>query len=202
MEIEYLGHSSFLITGKEFSVVTDPFTNIGYTVKRVNADYCTVSHEHFDHNYINGVSANKIIRECSDKFRTVKCFHDSVGGKKRGENKIFIFTLDGITVCHMGDVGESVNRAVTDKIGKVDVLLIPVGGNYTIDAVEAKNYVEAIRPKIVIPMHYKTAESDLDVDGVEKFENLFENVKRVVGKINITREQLPEKTEILIIEKA
>ncbi len=199
MFIEYLGHSSFLISGEEYSVITDPFSGIGYTVKRVRADYCIVSHDHFDHNYVFGVDVGRVIKTSTERFRAVECFHDNDGGKQRGTNRIFCFTLDGVNFCHTGDIGEDFNSEIVKQIGEVDILFIPIGGNYTIDAKEAKKYIDAINPKVVIPMHYKTPLSNLDISGLGEFYKLFEDAKVGCEKVVFTKDDLPKKTEACVL---
>lgn len=199
MLIKYLGHSSFLIEGKEKSVVTDPFDGIGYAVKRVEADYCTVSHEHFDHNFVNGVNAKRIIRDSEDGFTAIEVFHDTDFGKKRGKTRIIKFDVDGVTFCHLGDVGENFSERLKERIGKTDVLFVPVGGNYTIDAKEAKKYIEGINPKIAIPMHYKFGKSELDIDGIEKFTAQYRDVVYKSGETEIFKDTLPKTTEIVVM---
>ncbi|MBO6264138.1 MAG: MBL fold metallo-hydrolase [Clostridia bacterium] len=194
MKIKYLGHSSFYVEGKEFSVVTDPFDGIGYDIERVKANFCTISHEHFDHNFAFGIDADKIIRQSEGAFEKIDSFHDDKGGKLRGENFIFCFTIDGVRFCHMGDLGESFNRSLVEKIGKADVLFIPIGGKYTITAKGAKRYIDAINPKTAIAMHFKTRLSTIDIASADEFISLtgarrygeeidFENVEELARTI-------------------
>ena len=153
MEIEYLGHSSFFLKGNEKSVVTDPFDGVGYAMKRVECDYCLVSHEHFDHCYTDGVKCRKIIRTSEDGFVVIDSYHDHNLGALRGKNRIFLFSVDGIKFCHMGDIGEYYSDRLIEEIGEPDVLFIPVGGNYTTDGKEAAKFAAAIKAKITVPMH-------------------------------------------------
>ncbi len=190
MKIKYLGHSSFLISGKDKTVVTDPFFDIGYDMERVNADFCTVSHEHFDHNAVNKVNATKIIRSTTDGFYEIESYHDDKGGALRGKNRIFKFTVDGFTVCHLGDLGEYFSSHLAEEIGKVDILFVPVGGVYTIDQKEAVVWANGIDAKIVIPMHYKTKSLSFELGGKEKFLKKMAGVEYVGREIEI--ENLPE----------
>lgn len=191
MKIKYLGHSSFYISGDDKSVVTDPFEGIGYDMERVNADYCTVSHEHYDHNAVKRVNAKKVILRTEDGFLTIDTYHDANLGKFRGKNAIFKFTVEGVTFCHMGDIGEYYSDALIEEIGAVDVLLIPVGGNYTIDGKEAARYASALRAAITVPMHYKTPRSNVDISGAEDFLKRMPNVTRVGSEIELNKESLP-----------
>ena len=181
MILEYLGHSCFRITTKNnTTILTDPYTKVGYELPTsLTADVVTVSHGHFDHNYIDGVKeVEKIVDTvgshqykdvCIDGFI---CNHDEKGGVLRGKNIVFTIMADGYKICHLGDIGEACNQEITEKIGKVDVLLIPVGGTYTIDAKGAKDYVDKIAPKLVIPMHYKPIDGKLDIADEKEFLSL------------------------------
>lgn len=200
MIIRYLGHSSFYLRGARFSVVTDPFSDIGYELERVKADFCTVSHGHYDHDNVSGVDVRNVIRSSEHGFLAIKTYHDARSGALRGENTVFKFEMDGIEFCHMGDVGEYCSTELVEQIGETDVLFIPVGGNYTIDYREAINYVEAIKPKIVIPMHYKTRSCTIDIDGVEKFARRIAGVERTGREIEIFKESLPDERVVYIMD--
>ena len=172
MKIRYLGHSSFLLTdGLGTRIVTDPYEGVGFSMPRgVQAEGVSVSHAHFDHCNAAAISGNPVIFDKAGNFAlnavqisAVNSFHDEVGGKKRGPNLIFRFQMDGMTVCHFGDLGEPCSPARIESVGPVDILLIPVGGNYTIDAVQAKEYVDKLRPAVIIPMHYKTPKLKIDL---------------------------------------
>ena len=131
MNIKYLGHSCFYVAGG-FSVVVDPFHDIGYGQEVVNADYCLISHDHFDHNAAENVPGAIVID--SDKkeklgekisLRRIATFHDNVGGRLRGMNAVHVFTIDGVTFCHLGDLGENYSDSTAKKIGGCDVLFVP-----------------------------------------------------------------------------
>ena len=200
MKIKYLGHSAFLIEGKDKSVVTDPFSGIGYDVERVSADYCTVSHEHYDHDYVDGVDAKTVIRSARDGFLAIDSYHDANLGALRGKNTIFKFTVDGVTLCHMGDIGEYFSDALAEEIGEVDVLFIPVGGNYTVNGKEAAVYMHNLHAKIVIPMHYKTPRSEIDIDGLDKFlAHVCTEVVNAGEEIEVTKENLPSVTTVTVM---
>lgn len=178
MKIKYFGHSCFALIAKDGkTVVTDPYTKVGYELPvGLIADVVTTSHSHFDHNHTQAVLYKRLIDkagEQADNIFGVECYHDPKFGALRGKNIIYKFVIDGITVCHLGDLGEECTPALVEKIGKADVLMIPVGGTYTIDAKQAKAYVDAINPKTVIPMHYKPSDGTLDIDAVDKFLKLF-----------------------------
>ncbi len=185
MKVEYLGHSCFkLTTAKGTTIVTDPYRGVGYELPLgLYADVVTVSHGHFDHNYTEGVCAKAVITSPSPvcykdvKIRGISCYHDEKKGTLRGENTVFLLEADGLVLCHMGDVGEACSPKLVEKIGRVDVLMLPVGGTYTVDAIGAKAYIDALQPQVVLPMHYKPTDGSLDIDGIASFLKLYEGSK-------------------------
>lgn len=193
--IKYLGHSAFLISGEAFSVVTDPFSGIGYEMEKVKADYCTVSHGHYDHCAIGNVDAGKVLSgdNCDNAaFSAFKTFHDDKLGALRGENLVFSFLLDGVRFCHLGDLGEEFSIETAREIGSPDVLFVPVGGNYTINAETAERFVREVNPKIVIPMHYKTPRSNVDISGNEDFCARFNRVIKKPAQFKLSFSELNE----------
>ncbi len=182
MKLQYLGHASFrLISEMGTTVVTDPYSAamVGFEMTPVRCDVITVSHHHQDHDCTDGIIGDPAVLDeevslAADDIaiESVATYHDDVKGAKRGNNLVFMFLVDGIKVVHMGDIG-CYDEAVADRIRDCDVLLIPVGGTFTVDAVGAKQYVDAVKPRIVIPMHYRTSEHNFNVDGVDKFLALF-----------------------------
>ena len=213
MKIEYLGHSCFKLTESTgTSVVCDPYdSSIGYEMPAVQADAVTVSHRHYDHDNIKAVTgASAVIdSECGHELSgvaisAVKSFHDGCRGKQRGENVIFKFRMDGLDICHLGDLGEACSSELIDVILPVNVLLIPVGGNYTIDAEMAKEYVDRIMPDVVIPMHYREKGCKLDIDKVDEFLQLFdeENVEEVDGsELELMRSHLSGDTKVIVLRR-
>lgn len=178
MKIKWLGHSCFLITGENgVRILTDPFDEtVGYQLPAVEADIVTSSHDHFDHNHIGVVKGDFVhlnepgpYRERDIEIRGIGSYHDGQGGQKRGDNIIFTFRLEGISVCHLGDLGHLLEDEQIRAIGPVDILLVPVGGTYTIDYRQAVDLIGQLEPKLVIPMHYKTPALGFDIDGVDKF---------------------------------
>lgn len=178
--IKWSGHSCFTITNqKGTKVVTDPFGDgIGYKVPELYAQIVTVSHDHFDHNNLATVKSNfTAIRERGKfningiKIKGTKTYHDTENGALRGENTVYTYDIDGVSVCHLGDLGHQLSKEQINSIGKVDVLMIPVGGLYTIDGAEAAKVVSQLNPKVVIPMHYKTDALSADFGDVSKVED-------------------------------
>jgi L-ascorbate metabolism protein UlaG (beta-lactamase superfamily) len=165
MKIKWFGQSCFLLTSSDgVKILTDPFNKkLGYKLPEVEANIVTTSHNHFDHNYIEVVRGeythiNEPQAFIKDNIEVIgiETFHDKTGGSKRGKNIIFKFNIDGINVCHCGDLGHVLTPDQINKIGKVDILLIPVGGTFTIDAMDAVKVMGQLKPTITIPMHYRT----------------------------------------------
>ena len=207
MEIQYFGHSCFaLIDNNGISVLTDPYTKVGYELpKGLSADIVTVSHAHFDHAYVENIAYSFLVHQSGQQTENIvgiDSYHDEKQGALRGKNVIYKITIDGIIFCHLGDLGEAVSVEMVEKIGKVDVLLIPVGGTYTIDAEQAKAYVDALSPKTVIPMHYRPLDGILDIDSIEKFLKLFDEEEIEHIPDGSTQYQLgADRRRILYMEK-
>ena len=180
MKIKWLGHASFLVTSNNgIKVITDPYEPIlGMNYKPIDesADIVTVSHGHGDHNNVAAVQGNPpVIDESTPvevkgiKFRGIDTYHDDSGGSERGPNIIFCFDVDGVNVCHLGDLGHDLDDETIEKLGPVDILFIPVGGTYTIDADQAWKLVQKIKPRITVPMHYKIEGLSLPITGIDLF---------------------------------
>ena len=213
MKIEYLGHSCFKLTESTgTSVICDPYSSeIGYEMRATTADAVTVSHGHYDHNAVGNIGGNPVIIDSERNYElagveinSIKSFHDSLRGKKRGENIIFKFRMDGIDVCHLGDLGEQCSSDLIETLLPVNVLLIPIGGTYTIDAEMAKEYVDRIMPDIVIPMHYRTRDCKLDIDKVDEFTSLFDSEiveEAECGDLELSRKDLTGETRIIVLKR-
>ncbi len=213
MKITYLGHSAFKLeesTGT--TIVCDPYDpSVGFTMAQVEADAVTISHHHYDHDYLKGVKGNPVVLDKEQGYElpgveinAVKSFHDGCRGKKRGENVIFKFRMDGLDVCHLGDLGEECSTELIEAILPVNVLLIPVGGNYTIDATMAKEYVDRIMPEIVIPMHYRAKGCVLDIEKVDEFVSVMGDaeIEEAGDEIELSREDMDgEVTKIIIMDR-
>lgn len=165
MKIEWIGHACFRMTAQDGTVViTDPYdSSVGIGMVPLRADLITMSHEHHDHCETSMIGGAPVIarglepaRVGSVSTRALGSYHDDAKGAKRGQNAIRLFDIDGLRVVHMGDQGCMPAEDVLEQIADADVMMIPVGGFYTVDAREAKAIVEAARPRCVIPMHVKT----------------------------------------------
>lgn len=197
MKIQYLGHSSFILTASTgTAIVTDPYSSkIGFAMPKVSADAVTVSHHHFDHDNAGAVGGNPQILDRAEKYALngveiegINSYHDNACGKLRGENVIFKFIMDGMTICHLGDLGEACSEELICRIHHADILLIPVGGNYTIDAKTAREYVDRLMPKVVIPMHYRTKDLKVDIEKLDEFTDLFNS--NTVDEYNVSEIEL------------
>ena len=214
MKIRYLGHSCFMLTESTgTTIVTDPYGAIGYKMPSVKADAVTVSHGHYDHNTVKAVKGSPVVFDEEGTYEigggdvtAIKSYHDDENGERRGDNLIFKFRMDGLEICHLGDLGEECSSALIEMLLPVHVLLIPVGGNYTIDAEQAKEYVDRIMPAIVIPMHYKPKGLNIDVDKVDEFIDKFESddVEELEdSEIELFRDDITEdSTKIIVMERA
>lgn len=204
MRIKWNGHASFTITASDGTVlVTDPYDPSGYggVLKydqvRDKADAVLVSHDHADHNFVQGLPGSPQVLKGSGRVKgievtAVATHHDESGGAERGDNMVFAFTMDGITVCFVGDLGHQLSSDQIKTIGAVDLLLVPVGGTYTVDAEGAAKVVESIKARLVIPMHFKTEKCALPIAEVDGFLAEMKNIKKLdESEIELTPERLP-----------
>ncbi len=213
MKIKYLGHSCFYIESEDgVTIITDPYTKVGYELPEgLQADILTLSHAHFDHNYAQAVKAQRIFNMIGEyvyqgiKIRGISSWHDSKQGSLRGDNIIFKFDIDGISVCHFGDLGEGYSETIAKALNESDVWLIPVGGTYTIDGIQAKEYIEKLQPKVVIPMHYLPNDGALDIADARVFLNMMREypiAHAPNGDIILNKEDLVgEKPKIIYMER-
>lgn len=218
IRLEYLGHSSFLLEAGGLRILMDPYSpQVGYGELAVEADVVTVSHEHLDHNYTQAAPGARIIRgltpdglgwediafsEGNMGISGLATYHDESAGKLRGRNTAFVFDLGGIRLAHLGDLGHILGEGDVEKLKPVDILLVPVGGHYTIDAVEAKKVVEQLSPSIVIPMHYQTRiTQNWPIDTPGAFLEGEKVVKKEEGHLLIRPGTLPEEREVWVLER-
>lgn len=212
MEIKYLGHASFIITSDEgIKIITDPYVTGGalsYGEIKESADIVTVSHDHADHNNAAAVQGNPQVVGGTAKvkeieFKGIPCYHDDAGGRLRGKNTILCFEVDGIRVCHLGDLGHQLSEGQVAELGEIDILLIPVGGFYTIDAKLAGQLCDRLKPKVVIPMHYKTAKCAFPIAGVDEFLRGKKEVSRLdASQVEFKPAELPPSTQIIVLKPA
>jgi L-ascorbate metabolism protein UlaG (beta-lactamase superfamily) len=214
MKIKYLGHSAFVTTSnKGVKIVTDPYTpshDLTYGEITESADIVTVSHGHRDHNNVAAVKGSPEVISRAGRsvvkgieFKGVASYHDDAGGSLRGDNIIFCFGVDGVTVCHLGDLGHRLDDKQLKEIGRVDVLLIPVGGVYTIDAKVATGVCDQLKPRVVMPMHYKTEKGLPGIFGVDEFLRGKANVSRLdSSQAEFKPGELPATVQIIVLRPA
>lgn len=213
MEIIWYGQSCFQIKTKQLLIVTDPYTEqIGLKLPTLKADIVTISHDHFDHNNkaaVSGVSENPpfVIEDPGEyglkeiEILGIASFHDSQKGAVRGKNTIYLFKLEDLALAHLGDLGHTLSDEEIEALNQVDVLLIPVGGNYTIDAAKAVEVINQIDPKIVIPMHYKIPglTEGIQIEGIENFSKQVGQTEGPLDSIKIIPKDLPAEEERKVI---
>ncbi len=214
MKIKWLGHSSFLITSESGTrVITDPYTTgggINYGEIDEAAEVVLISHDHPDHNnaaavrggfrMIKGVGANEAK---GIAFKGIASYHDDAGGAERGPNTIFCFTVDGVRLCHLGDLGHRLTEEQAKEIGGVDILFIPVGGFFTIDAKTAAEVSSRLNPRLIIPMHFKTKACGYPIARVDDFiRGMPGVVESDSSEVEFSKETLPLEIEVLVLEHA
>jgi L-ascorbate metabolism protein UlaG (beta-lactamase superfamily) len=209
MEITWLGHSCFRIKGKEAVVVTDPCPpSTGYSMGKVQADMVTISHAHPGHSFLDTLQEGyRVIKgpgeyEIKDTYITgLPTWHDAEQGKKLGKNTIYTIEIEGVTLCHLGDLGHNLTPEVTGELGNVNVLFIPVGGHSTIGGTVAADLVRNLNPGYVVPMHYKTGDEKADLEFPEKFlKELGLKDLVVQPKVIVTRTNIPAATQVIMLD--
>jgi L-ascorbate metabolism protein UlaG (beta-lactamase superfamily) len=215
VKVEWLGHACFLITSNGgVKIICDPYKYLGMGLKydRIDesADIITKSHGHGDHSAIDEVEGNPSVVDSAGKTQVkgieicgIACYHDETQGLQRGTNIIYCFDMDDMRLCHLGDLGHMLSDKQLVDIGQVDVLLIPVGGKFTIDPVVATKVCDQIKPKVAIPMHVKTAKCDFVPYTAEDFVKVKSNVRRADGsEVEFSKDALSVGTEIVILKHA
>lgn len=208
MEITWLGHSCFRLKGKEATIVMDPCSpDTGYSLAKVKADIATISHGHPGHSFLSAIEGDykKISSPGEYELKGVfingvPTFHDNVEGKELGKNVVFLIELEGVTLCHLGDLGHSLSPKEIEGLGDIGVLFLPVGEGKTIDSTVASEMVRSISPKIVIPMHYKTPVETGTLEPLDKFLKKM-GLKEIipVPKLSITRATFTENTQVMVL---
>ncbi|SFA98859.1 L-ascorbate metabolism protein UlaG, beta-lactamase superfamily [Acetitomaculum ruminis DSM 5522] len=195
IKIKWYGHSCFKVTYKGYRIAFDPYEDYipGLHLPKIKADEVICSHGHNDHNYKEGVTIEK---NAPNPFniKLIKGWHDEVKGAKRGENTISLLEADGYKIIHFGDIGEELSKENEELFMDADLVLIPVGGFFTIDAALAKEITDKINAKIIIPMHYRSKDFGFEQIGpVEDFTKLCDNVKIYDGsEIEINKDTSPQ----------
>lgn len=216
MNIIWQGQSCFQIItqrGKnnQVRIVIDPFSEeIGLKLPKLEADILLVSHNHYDHNNIKAISGNPFLIEGPGEYEIkeifiqgISSFHDNCQGRERGENTIYTLEAEGMKICHLGDFGQKeLTSEQLEKIGDIDILMIPIGGIYTIDSKGAIKVMSQIEPKIIIPMHYQIPKLKIKLEGLEKFLKTM-GIKSIepLNKLSIKKKDLSEEEVKIIVLK-
>lgn len=215
MHIYWHGHSFFEIIAniekKQVRILIDPFSEeIGLKVPKSEADILLISHDHYDHSNKKVVGGNYFLIDSPGEYevkgvfvKAIPSFHDNSKGEERGENLIFLIEAEDLKICHLGDIGQKeLENNQIEEIGEVDILMVPVGGKYTISFKEAIKIMEQLEPKIIIPMHYALPKLKVKLDPVDKFlKALGIKSLKPEKKLSIKKESLsPEEAKIILLE--
>lgn len=218
MQINYYGHSCFKLKGKHGTVVTDPYSEegvYGISMPKLTADLVTVSHHHRGHDAIEKIkaSANRkkpFIIDFPGEYEVggisvfgVKTFHDKVEGKERGNNLIFTILIDGITVCHLGDLAHPLSDEQLKNLAAIDVLFLPVGGPSSLMGEEAVKVAQAINPNYLIPMHYADSAypKDAPLKKIEDFFQAYGTTVEAEEKLNVEKDRLPDEMQLVVLSR-
>ena len=218
LTLRWFGHAFFLVTSSDgVRVAMDPFGDIGYPMPEVGADVVTVSHEHGDHNapdrlagspaILRGLKAggadwNAISYDLRDvRIAALPAYHDNVEGRKRGLNSIFVVETGGVRLAHLSDIGHTLSEATLEALGPIDILLVPVGGKFSIDGDQAREIMARLQPRITVPIHYKTpVTANWPIEDESAFLAGLENVKRLDAlAVSVTPETLPARPEVWVM---
>jgi len=212
MEIKYIGHSSFFIKTKDAKVVTDPFDAkmVGMKFGKTDADIVTVSHAHRDHNATENIGGSPLILDWPGQFERLgvriggfATYHDKKKGEERGTDIMYKIEGDGVSVLHCGDLGLVPDDAFLEEIGDVDILLVPVGGHYTIDGEEALGLIKKVDPSVVIPMHYRPEKPTPDFEQLAPLSDFVSKIgaEQVVpmDKFVAKREEFGEELKVVLL---
>lgn len=211
MVITWYGQSCFKIQSGDTVVFTDPFSKeIGLTPPRGQANIVTISHQHYDHNNVESLSGEALIVDGPGEYESkgvnvkgIFSYHDNQEGKGRGINTIYAIEMEGIKICHLGDLGQ---KKLTDEqlegLGEIDILMIPVGGTFTIDGEEAADIINQIEPRLIIPMHYKIPGLALKLETADTFlKEMGAGKKTALDKLTLKKKDLSqEETEVVVMK--
>ncbi|MBU1038882.1 MBL fold metallo-hydrolase [Patescibacteria group bacterium] len=214
MVIQWFGQSCFKIQakpgpGQEVTVIFDPFDpkRVGLKLPKLVGDIVVVTHDHFDHNYTEGVTGQPFLINGPGEYEFKGAFlyglpawHDDQEGRERGAITMCFLEVEGLSVAHLGDLGQSeLTSQQMELLEGVDILLLPVGGNYTIDGKKAASIVNQIEPRIIIPMHYKLPGLKVEIEGVDKFVKEVGFKPSTMDKLKIVKKDLPQEDSQLIL---
>jgi len=212
MQITWLGHSSFRLQGKVgadlVTVVTDPYNSekTGLKMPKVEADIVSISHDHDDHNNLDAIKGEPFVVRGAGEYESsgvyidgIQSYHDANKGSERGENIMFRFEIEDISIAHLGDLGHELDEKQLERLEGTDILLVPIGGVYTIDAQKAVSVINQIEPRLVIPMHYKTPGLKFDLGTLDQFLKAIAIKPRYEEKLKISKKELPQEDMELVV---
>ncbi|MGH2559119.1 MAG: MBL fold metallo-hydrolase [Thermomicrobiales bacterium] len=207
-EFRWFGHNCFRIRAREATIITDPLDRVtGYALPKQTADIVTISHDHPGHANLNAIKPEyQLVRgpgeyEMHDVFITgIRTFHDQANGKERGFNTVYVIEVEGIVICHLGDLGHALTEEQSEAMSNADVLLIPAGGGDVIDATVAAEIVGQLEPKVVIPMQFATAFGDKKLEGLEPLSKaLALEAPPPVDKLTLRHSDLGETMRLVVL---
>ncbi len=213
MQVIWHGHSCFEFSNDNVTIVTDPHDGKSIGIKQPNAsaDVVLMSHDHYDHNMAYVIHGNHEDHKFHNgdfdshgiHFTGFDTFHDKEQGTQRGKNTIYRFAMDGISVCHCGDLGDIPDERVIEQIKNVDFLFLPVGGYYTMENDDLKKFIELINPRIIVPMHYRFGGLTIAISDVDNFLQIIpeESVVYIGSSFDIVKEDLPETKECWVFDR-
>jgi L-ascorbate metabolism protein UlaG (beta-lactamase superfamily) len=208
VDITWLGLACFRIRSSQAVIITDPFPpDSGYNLGKQTADIVTVSHQHPSHSYVEGVSGPPRVVKGPGEYEIsgvlilgLNAYHDAVKGQSRGKNTVYLMEVDGMTICHLGDIGHVLGDEPIEEMGKVDILMLPVGGVTTITATMAAETIRKIEPKIVLPMHYKTPADNRELEPVEDFlKEMGQSPVEPRPRLNVSKSNLPLTMQVVLL---
>jgi L-ascorbate metabolism protein UlaG (beta-lactamase superfamily) len=209
MEITWYGHACFRLSDRGVVAVTDPFgEHLAYERPRIRADVVTISHDHGGHNNRIGFRGGPKFFDGPGEYEVkgvfitgIATYHDGRSGSVRGPNTVFLFEFEGLTVCHLGDLGHVPSQAQIEALSDLDVLLIPVGGLHTLDASTASEVISLVEPRLVVPMHYKTPKEKARLHTVDKFlKEMGLKASPPLPELKITKSSLPQETQVVLLK--
>ncbi len=208
MDVTWLGHGCFRLRGRGAAAVTDPYPpSIGLKLQRLDGNLVTVSHEHENHNYTQVMRDAYEIRGPGEyevagvSVIGVPSYHDSEKGAKHGRNTIYLIEIDDVRVCHLGDLGHSLDDSEAEAISAPDVLLVPVGGHTTINATQAAGLVRQLEPRYVVPMHYAIPGLKLDLDPLDRFlKEMAVAASEPLPKLSVQASSGEYETKVVVLE--
>ncbi|MDP9211789.1 MAG: MBL fold metallo-hydrolase [bacterium] len=209
MDITWHGHACFTVRGTSAVVAIDPFADIGLKDPKLTADILLISHDHYDHTNVGAVEGDPYVVDTPGEYESagvmiegIPTFHDDKEGAERGRNTIFSFIMDGVHLVHLGDLGHGLDEATVEQLGDVDVLFIPVGGHFTIDAKAAAEVTKRLQPRITIPMHYQVPK--LKIKELKPVDDFLKQAGGKVQKLEkklfkLKPSDLPEDDSLVVV---